>query len=87
MNGWKGTLVELLAKLEERKSGMPMSFIYTNYKGETCKRHVVPSGVFFGTAQFHEKRQWLFTGYDRQKEAIRVYAVNDIESGSIKIDK
>lgn len=53
---------------------------YTNYRGETADRVIVPepNGIYLGSTEQHEKKQWLLKCFDLQKQAERTYAMCDI---------
>jgi predicted DNA-binding transcriptional regulator YafY len=52
---------------------------YTNYKGETSVRNVVPIRVDFGTTEWHPEPQWLMSAYDEDKKAHREFALSDCD--------
>lgn len=58
----------------------PVSFTYTNYKGETKTRHARMIRVFWGSTEYHPEDQWLVEGHDLDKDAVRVYALHDISN-------
>lgn len=56
----------------------PMKIRYTNYKGETADRSIVPARVYFGSTQWHPEPQWLLEAFDVDKNEIRTFAFKDI---------
>ena len=54
--------------------------LYTNYRGETAIRQVIPKRLWFGNNEWHTEPQWLLDAYDLEKEAERTFAVLDIKS-------
>lgn len=66
-----------------------VSIVYTNYRGETAVRHVIPRKIWFGGTDWHHKKQWLLDAYDIDKKADRSFAMKDIGSWSPvkKIDR
>jgi len=56
--------------------------VYTNWKGETALRRVVPKegGFRFGQTQYHPETQWLLDAFDVEKKADRTFAVKDIRA-------
>ncbi len=58
-----------------------VSFTYTNWRGETKKRTVVPISIRFGISDYHEGEQWFLVAFDIEKGdlAIREFAMKDIE--------
>jgi hypothetical protein len=58
-----------------------ISVIYTNYRGETSKRRIIPMGKpFIGSTDYHPKPQYLLEVWDLDKQANRTYALADIKS-------
>jgi predicted DNA-binding transcriptional regulator YafY len=53
---------------------------YTNYKGETAERTIIPLELWFGSTEYHEEEQWLLKAFDLEKKAERNFAVKDIKS-------
>lgn len=52
--------------------------VYTNYRGETAQREVVPQRVWFGATEWHPEEQWLLDAIDIEKGAERSFALRDI---------
>lgn len=57
----------------------PITFLYTNWKGETAQRTVIPKYLEFTSTEWHPKPQWILTAYDVDKEEYRGFAVKDID--------
>lgn len=55
-----------------------VEFEYTNWRGETGNRRVVPMKVFFGQTEYHTTPQWLLKAFDLDKQAIRDFAMVSI---------
>ena len=53
--------------------------VYTNYKGETEVRRIIPKEITFGSTQYHPEEQWLLVGYDVDKNAERTFAMKDVK--------
>ena len=53
---------------------------YTNYRGESGCRVIMPIEKFFGINEFHPGEQWLIRATDVEKNAERVFAMKDIHS-------
>lgn len=62
-----------------------LKFTYTNYKGIKSERRVQPNNLWFGSTEYHKKKQWLLCAYDLDKEAFRDFALNDMVGDNIKI--
>lgn len=59
---------------------------YTNWKGITSKRLIVPVRVFFGENEYHPEPQWLLECTDVEKQATRTFAMKDIHQwGPFKV--
>ena len=54
--------------------------VYTNYKGETAIRNIIPQRVRFGSTQWHPENQWLLDALDLEKNAVRNFAMKDIRA-------
>lgn len=49
---------------------------YTNYKGKTAKRRIIPDKWYFGKTEYHPEDQWLLIAYDVEKQAWRTFAMS-----------
>lgn len=56
----------------------PLVFLYTNYKGETEVRHVIPERVWFGVTPYHPDPQWFLGAFDLDRKADRNFAFKDV---------
>ena len=52
--------------------------LYTNYKGETQTRHVVPKAMLFTSTSWHPEDQWCLLAYDLDKEQDRFFTLKDV---------
>ena len=43
-------------------------FTYTNYRGETRERLVLPVRFYFGTHDYYPEPQWLCDAYDSERD-------------------
>lgn len=78
----KRNLEEVLKDDDEALSAVrQVSITYTNYKGETAERKIIPhsGGLRFGTSKWHHEPQWLVSAYDVDKKADREFALKDIK--------
>lgn len=57
-----------------------VSIVYTNYKGVTGERKIVPIEILYGHTDWHKEDQWLLRAWDVSKQAERTFAVKDIKS-------
>ncbi|HOV76133.1 MAG TPA: hypothetical protein PK967_19430 [Candidatus Hydrogenedentes bacterium] len=62
------------------KAEQSISIVYTNYKGRTSVRHIVPKEIVFGKNEWHPEEQWLLVAHDIDKNADRTFAVRDIRA-------
>lgn len=60
-----------------------VTIVYTNYKGITKHRRIIPKEILFGHNDWHKEDQWLMNAFDIQKNADRTFAIKDIKSWSI----
>lgn len=58
-------------------NGKEMNVIYTNYRGETAERTIIPVQVYWGQTEYHPGDQWLLKVWDVEKNAERIYALRD----------
>ncbi len=63
-----------------------VKIVYTNYKGETDMRKIIPKEIVFGSNQWHKEDQWLLLAYDLDKKADRNFAMKDIRAWIDPID-
>lgn len=57
-----------------------VEIVYTNWKGVTAIRHIIPKDIFFGSTEWHTEEQWLLNAFDVDKQADRSFALRDIKS-------
>lgn len=55
----------------------PITITYTNWKGVTSERSIIPRGVWFGSTEWHPEPQWLVKALDVEKGAERDFALAD----------
>jgi predicted DNA-binding transcriptional regulator YafY len=54
--------------------------LYTNYRGETAFRTIVPERLFFGSTEWHPEPQWLIEALDVEKGQNRTFAMKDVRA-------
>lgn len=54
-------------------------FQYTNYKGESQLRRVIPNEIWFGRSEFHDGEQWFLRALDLDKSDFRNFAMKEIK--------
>ena len=60
------------------KDDKQISIIYTNYKGKTSQRNIIPNRIIFSSNKWHKEQQWLLIAHDVDKKVDRVFAMKDI---------
>lgn len=60
-----------------------VQFTYTNWEGKTAVRTCRVIGFMYGKNEWHPEEQFLLKGLDKEREAIRTYAVKDISDVQI----
>ncbi len=63
-------------------TGKPIKVTYKNYRGEVAERAIVPQKIFWGNTEWHQDEQWLLEVFDVDRNAVRVYALCDIQEWS-----
>lgn len=56
-----------------------VSVEYTNWKGETGMRKIVPMEITWGATEWHPTEQWLMRVWDLDRNDFRMYAMKDIK--------
>lgn len=56
----------------------PLTITYTNWRGETSEREIIPIRPWFGATEWHPEPQWLLKAIDVAKGAERDFAMKDI---------
>ena len=69
---WRPDQAENIGKDE------PVNIVYTNWKGETGDRDIMPLQVWYGMTKWHPAKQWLLRAFDLDKQAERDFALKDI---------
>lgn len=59
--------------------GQRVWFTYTNWRGETSRRHVAMYGAFWRTTERHPEPQWMLHAFDIEKDEPRIFAMRDIK--------
>lgn len=66
--------------LEISDQKISVEICYTNYRGETTIRKIVPRKIYFGSSDWHPDQQWLLEATDLEKNQIRNFALKDIRA-------
>jgi hypothetical protein len=59
-------------------AGVPVSFYFTNEKGVTAKRSVIPHYWRLGTTPNHPEPEFLLVCYDLDKQDVRAFSMAEI---------
>lgn len=57
-----------------------VTIVYTNWKGITAIRNILPIRIYFGSNEWHKENQWLLEALDLDKSASRTFAIKDIRA-------
>lgn len=56
-----------------------IKILYTNWKGITSYRNIIPKSIEFKATEWHKKEQWILNAFDVDKQADRGFALKDIK--------
>ena len=59
---------------------------YTNWRGETRERRIVPVSIRWGSTDWHPQSQWLLTALDVEKGQEREFALADCDFTDFRIE-
>lgn len=57
-----------------------VTILYTNYKGKTALRRIIPKSIMYAHNEWHTEDQWLMLAFDVEKNADRTFALKDIKA-------
>lgn len=57
---------------------MVMVIRYTNYRGVTAIRRIVPRQIHFVSTEWHPDPQWVMEAFDLERGAERSFAMRDV---------
>lgn len=63
--------------MDEKKK---VTIIYTNWKGETRQRIIIPKSIEFKSTKWHKDEQWILNALDVEKNEDRGFAIKDIKN-------
>lgn len=66
-------------KFPENWEKTAVKILYTNWKGETLYRNIIPKNIEFKSTERHKDEQWILNAFDIDKSADRGFAVKDIK--------
>lgn len=67
--------------------GKVVEFTYTNYRGVTEVRRVVPINIWHGTTEWHPRKQWFLHAWDLDRQAARDFTWADIQGWAVAEDQ
>ncbi len=56
--------------------GAAIEVSYTNWKGSTRVRKIIPQGVKFGESPYHPGKQWLLVALDPEDGQVKDFSLN-----------
>lgn len=56
-----------------------VEILYTNWKGETRLRKIIPISIEFKATEWHKEEQWILNALDVEKNEDRGFAIKDIK--------
>ena len=59
-------------------AGQVIKFRYRNWKGSVSERTARVANLVYGTTEWHPQPQWLVQGFDMEKGAERLFALQDM---------
>lgn len=60
-----------------KEEDQPILVLYTNYKGNTGVRKIIPINIRFGNSSWHQEPQYLLKAYDLERKEEREFALKD----------
>lgn len=55
-----------------------LTMVYQNWQGKIGDRTVQPTGIAYGSTEWHPEPQWFLEAFDVDKQALRQFALNDV---------
>lgn len=62
-----------------------IQILYTNHRGETSVRQILPIEIVFISTEWHSNQQWLLRAYDFNRKAERRFALQNIHAWSTNV--
>ncbi|WP_287176466.1 hypothetical protein [Mesorhizobium sp.] len=76
-------LAAALPRIDHAEAALAeLQFAYTNHRGESGRRRVVPIRVWFGSTNWHPTQQWFLRALDLDKDEERDFAFADVREVS-----
>ena len=61
------------------KKEQQVKILYTNWKGKTSYRNIIPKSIEFKSTEWHKEKQWILEAFDVDKQAERGFSLKDIK--------
>lgn len=61
------------------KENKTVKILYTNWKGETRERSIIPISIEYKSTEWHKEKQWILKALDIEKNEQRGFAIADIK--------
>lgn len=74
-------------KTTARGKGFHVNIEYTNHRGDRSVRRIIPRNFTFGITSFYPTPQWLLAAFDVDKQAMRVFALQNIHEWKPCLDE
>lgn len=58
---------------------VPNKVVYTNWKGVTSERVIIPKHIWHGSTEYHKEPQFLVSALDVDKNEMRDFALKDMQ--------
>lgn len=71
--------IEALSPAPEKDPAHSIAFGYTNWRGEHGIRQAIPTGLAWGSTEWHPEEGWLLEAWDEEKQAVRQFALADCD--------
>ena len=52
-----------------------VKILYTNWKGKTSYRNIIPKSIEFKSTEWHKEEQWILNAFDINKNTDRGFAL------------
>lgn len=72
-----GWLKAQISSPQAVRPGAPVTLTYTNWRGDTEVRRIIPRCIWWGSTAWHPEPQWILTALDVDKDKERHFALKD----------
>lgn len=64
---------------DEKQNKKIVRILYTNWKGVTSYRNIIPESIEYKSTEWHPEEQWILNAIDVDKNAMRGFSLKDIK--------